>query len=79
MKNMCTFVSMHVLCKKCPECKFQKINQNVNFKSLRFNKTKVISALTLKFGKSCNYVITKRYFKKCYKSNVFLKKYNKNF
>ena len=51
---------------------------NVNFKSLLSNKTKSISALTLKFSKRGKYVTTKTFFKQFCKNNVFFERYNKN-
>ena len=46
---------------------------NVNFKRLHSNKTKNITASTLKFNKLSKYATTKRRFKNSYKNNVSLR------
>ena len=58
---------LYYLCKKLP-----------GIWSLLPNKTKSLSALTLKLSKWGNYVTNKRCFKQFYKNNVFLKICNKN-
>ena len=51
---------------------------NVNFKRLHSNKTKNITASTLKFNKLSKYATTKRRFKNSCKNNVSLKRNNKD-